>query len=159
MGSMETALTTSTIQAPVYQSIGLEEFGRLLRKFGYVVAPHQEDEREGYRILVEPRFTALLRSPLQHRPGEFRDIFLYAYADLSVAISAAALQALRKKSTLAHLDLGRHGRLAATHAVFLAGGVTEYYLRNQLWYWKNDLQLMVDEVKKQITRHAGLTLH
>jgi hypothetical protein len=159
MDAMETALTTSTVEAPVYQSIGHEEFGRLLRKFGYAIAPPLDEGRQGYRTLAEPRFTALLRAPLQQRAGEFGEIFIYAYTDLSIAVSAAVIQALRRRMTYAHLDMNVRGRLAATHFIALTGGVTESHLRTQLWYWKTDLDRVIEEVKRQVAAHSGSWLH
>ncbi|MEX0733233.1 MAG: hypothetical protein WD944_11345 [Steroidobacteraceae bacterium] len=54
------------------------------------------------------------------------------FVDLPAAISAAVIQASRWKTMYAHVDMNRHGRLAATHTLVVCGGITEYYLRDQL---------------------------
>lgn len=160
MAGMEEPIpSTGPINAPVYPSIGYEELGRLLQKFGYDALPSQDNDRLGYRTLTEPRFTAWLQTPFPPRPGEYAAVFLHAYSDLPPAISAAVLQATRFKMSVAHLDMNKHGRLVVAHTLILCGGITEFYLRDELWRWMQDLKHIHDEIRKQSRLAAGYTLH
>lgn len=160
MTGMEASIpSTGPINAPVYPSISHEELGRLLQKYGYDAEPVHEEGRIGYRTLTQPRFTAWLQTPFNLRPGEFASVFLFACVNQPAAISVAVIQALRWKTIYAHVDMNRQGRLAATHTLVVSGGITEYYLRNQLWHWKRDLELLRDEVRKQGRLPAGSTVH
>ena len=60
---------------------------------------------------------------------------------------------------VAHMDINRHGRLVVAHTLILGGGITEYYFRDQLWYWMRDLERIRDEIRKQSRLAAGSTLH
>jgi hypothetical protein len=155
----ETIPSTGPINAPVYPSIGHEELGRLFQKFGYDAEALPDGKDKGYRTLSEPRFTAWMQTPFTPRPGEYAAVFLHTYWDLPSAISAAVLQATRFKMSVAHLDRNKHGRLVVAHTLILCGGITEFYLRDQLWRWMRDLQQVRDEVKKQSRLAAGWTLH
>ena len=50
---------------------------------------------------------------------------------------------------VAHVTTNRRGRLVASHTLVVCGGITEYYLRDQLWYWTQDLARIRAEVSKQ----------
>jgi hypothetical protein len=52
----------------------------------------------------------------------------------------------------------RPGEFAAVF-LFVCGGITEYYLRNQLWHWMRDLKRLRVEVRKQTRLLAGSTVH
>ena len=51
------------------------------------------------------------------------------------------------------------GALVATHTLVVSGGITEYYLRDQLWHWTRDLEKVRDEARKQLGRVFGRTVH
>ncbi|MFZ2508418.1 MAG: hypothetical protein WAW79_08115 [Steroidobacteraceae bacterium] len=51
------------------------------------------------------------------------------------------------------------GRLLMAHTLVISGGITEYYLRDQLWYWVRDLERIRDEIRKQLRRVLGQTVH
>ena len=158
-GMEEPIPSTGPINAPVYPSITHEELGRLLQKFGYDAEALTHSRDQGYRTLTEPQFTAWLQTPFRPRPGEYAGVFLHAHANLSPEISAAVLQVVRFKTMVAHLDVNKHGRLVAAHTLVIGGGITEYYFRDQLWYWMRDLERIRDEIRKQSRLAAGSTLH
>jgi hypothetical protein len=155
----EVVPTSGPITTLVYPSISHAEFGRLLQKYVYDAEPVTENERIGYRTLSQPRFTAWMQTPFQPRPGEFAAIFLCDRLHLTPGLAANVVQALRGKLMYAQLDVNRHGCLAASHVLVVGGGITEYYLRNQLWHWKSDLTTMRDEIRKQARRILGQTVH
>ena len=150
---------TGPVTTLVYPSIGHAEFGRLLQKYGYDAEPVNEDDRIGYRTLSQPRFTAWMQTPFNQRPGEFAAIFLFERISLTVALSSDVIQALRGKLMYAQLDVNRQGRLFVSHTLVVGGGITEYYLRNQLWHWKSDLTQVRNEIRKQGRRVLGQTVH
>jgi hypothetical protein len=157
---MEEALPSSgPIQAAVYPSISYDEFGRLLRKFGFPAEPVAENDRFGYRTLAEPRFTAWMQTPFKGRPDEFAAVFLHGFLDLPPAVALASVQALNWKLMVAHVAASGFGRLAVAHTLIVYGGITELHLRDQLWHWSRDLHRVRDEVRKQARRAAGATLH
>jgi hypothetical protein len=152
-------LATGPIQTLVYPAIGHAEFGRLLQKFGYDAEAIKEKGRVGYRTLGVPRFTAWMQTPFPARPGEFAAIFLWARVRLPTRILADVLQAVRWKTMYAHLNVDRDGALVATHTLVVSGGITEYYLRNQLWHWVRDLAKIADEARRQLGLADGRTVH
>jgi hypothetical protein len=157
---METQnLLSGPVQTLVYPSIGHAELGRLLQKYGYDAEAIEEDARSGYRTLSQPRFTAWLQTPFPGRPGEFAAIFLWATFRLPATVSAEVIQAMRCNTMYAHVDMKSNGPLAATHVIVVSGGITEYYLRNQLWHWVRDLERTCNEVRKQLRLVLGQTLH
>ncbi len=143
----------------VYPSISSGELGRLLLDNGYDAVPLPGTPPIGYRVLTQPRFRALLQTPFDRRPGDFGAIFLSAYTSLPAALSESVAQAVRSKTMFAHVLVNALGHLTASHTVVVVGGVTKYYLRDQLWYWKNDLEKICDEVRRQARAQAGATLH
>lgn len=147
------------IRTLVYPSIGHVELGRLLQKYGYDAEAIEEDGRRGYRTLSQPRFTAWLQTPFAGRAGEFAAIFLWAAFDLPAAVSAEIIQAMRWKTMYAHVDMNADGRLLTTHTLVISGGITEYYLRNQLWHWVRDLELIRNEARMQLRLVLGQTVH
>lgn len=157
---MEEALPTSgPIQAAVYPSISYDEFGRLLRKYGFPAEPLVDAGRFGYRTLTEPRFTAWMQTPFKGRPDEYAAVFLHGFIDLRPAVALASVHALNWKLMVAHVTTSGFGRLAVAHTLIVNGGITEYYLRDQLWHWSRDLRCIRDEIRKQARRAAGATLH
>jgi hypothetical protein len=152
-------LLSGPVQTLVYPSIGHAELGRLLQKHGYDAEAIGEDGRNGYRTLSQPSFTAWLQTPFPGRPGEFAAIFLSATFNLPATVSAEVVQAMRWNTMYAHVDMKLHGRLAATHTLVVSGGITEYYLRDQLWHWMRDLELIRNEVRKQLRLVPGQTVH
>jgi hypothetical protein len=157
---MEDAIpSTGPFRTLVNPSISHAEFGRLLQKFGYDAESVNEEGRIGYRTLTEPRFTAWMQTPFKGRPGEFASVFLFECVKLPVVISAAVIRALRSKTMCAHVDMDRRGGLAAMHTLVVCGGITEYFLRNQLWYWKRDLERIQNEVRKHSGLLTGSTVH
>lgn len=157
---MEDAIPDSgPINAPVHPSLGLTDLGALLRDAGFDAEPYEDDGRVGYRMLTEPRFTVLLQTPFDKRPGEYCALFLHGSVRLTPDTSAAVIHALRLKTMFAHLATNLSGRLFATHTIIIAGGVTAFYLRNQLWHWQKDLRMLQDEVRKQTRRVLGQTVH
>lgn len=160
MWGMANAIPTSgPLQTNVYPSISYEEFGRLLRKYGYAAEALIDQNRFGYRTLAEPNFSAWMQTPFRGRPDEFASVFLHGQVDLPFAVAAAAVHDINWKMMVAHVTLNRRGRLVASHTLVVCGGITEYYLRDQLWYWTKDLQRIRAEVRKQTRRAAGSTLH
>lgn len=150
---------SACIQTSVYPSIGHAELGRLLQKFGYDAEPIDEKGRSGYRTLSQPQFTAWLQTPFDGRPGEFAAIFLWTIFTQSAAITPELAQAMRWDTMLAHTKLNARGQLMVTHTLVVSGGITEHYLRNQLWHWKRDLERIGNEVRKQIGLTHGQTVH
>ncbi len=147
------------IRTLVYPSIGHVELGRLLQKHGYDAEAIEEDGRCGYRTLSQPRFTAWLQTPFSGRTGEFAGIFLWADFRLPAAVSAEIIQAMRWKTMYAHVDMNPSGRLLMAYTLVISGGITEYYLRDQLWYWVRDLERIRNEIRKQLRRVLGQTVH
>lgn len=157
---METQnLASGPVRTLVYPSIGHAELGRLLQKYGYDAEPIEEAGRSGYRTLSQPGFTAWLQTPFPERPGEFAAIFLWASFDLPAADSAEVIRAVNWKTMYAHVAFKPRGTLLATHTLVVSGGITEYYLRNQLWHWMSDLKSIREAVRKQAHSVAGQTLH
>ncbi len=152
-------LLSGPLRTLVYPSIGHAELGRLLQKYGYDAEAIEEDGRSGYRTLSQPRFTAWMQTPFTGRPGEFAAIFLWASAHLPARVSAEVIQALRWKTMCAHMDMQPGGELLSTHTLVVCGGITEHYLRNQLWYWVRDLERIRNEVRKQLRLVLGQTVH
>lgn len=150
---------TGPLMTLVYPSIGHAEFGRLLAKYGYDAEAVEEDGRIGYRTLCVPRFTAWMQTPFEPRPGEFGAIFLFERFQLTESLAAAVVQAARPRMIFAHIDMRRNGGFAATHTLVVSGGITEYYLRNQLWHWKRDLERIRLEIGVQARRVLGTTVH
>ena len=157
---MEEVLPTPRlVTAPVYASINHAELGRLLHKYGYDAERIDDDGRPAWRTLTSPRFTAFPQSPFRSQPGEFESVFLYAYVFGTPAISAAVIRNLQWKTVFAHLIMHKSGHVAATHSIQLTGGVSERFVREQLWTWMRDLERVLDEVRKQHRKAAGSTLH
>jgi hypothetical protein len=157
---MEEVLSTPRlVTAQVYASIDHAELGRLLEKYGYDAERFDDDGRPAWRTLTAPRFTALPQSPLRSQPGEFESVFLYAYVFGTPAISAAVVRNLQWKTIFAHLIVHKSGHIAATHSIQLTGGVSERFVREQLWTWLRDLERVRDEIRKQLRKAAGSTLH
>jgi hypothetical protein len=151
--------TSGPVTTTVYPSISYDEFGRLLRKFGFAAKALVDRGRFGYRSLAEPCFGAWMQTPFRGRPDEFASIFLHGHVHLPHAVAAASVHELNWKMMVAHVTTNRRGRLVASHTLVVCGGITEYYLRDQLWYWVKDLELIRAEVRKQTRRAAGSTLH
>jgi hypothetical protein len=147
------------IRTLVYPSISHVEFGRLLQKHGYEAEAIEEDGRCGYRTLSQPRFTAWLQTPFIGRADEFAAIFLWVAITVPAAVSAEVIQTMRWKTMYAHLTMSPDSRLMATHTLVISGGITEYYLRDQLWYWVRDLERIRDETRKQLQLVLGHTVH
>ena len=152
-------LLSGPIQTLVYPSIGHAELGRLLQKHGYDAEAIEEDGRSGYRTLSQPGFTAWLQTPFPGRPGEFAAIFLWATFKLPTTVSTEVIQALHWNAMYAHMDMKPGGRLVSTYTLAVSGGITEYYLRNQLWFWIRDLECIRNEVRKQLRLALGQTVH
>jgi hypothetical protein len=155
----EVKLAAGSVRTLVYPSIGHAELGRLLRKHGYDAEAIEEDGRRGYRTLSQPRFTAWLQTPFPGRPGEFAAVFLWAALILPASVSAEVIQAMRLKTMHAHLHMNPHGRLLATYTLVVSGGITEYYLRNQLWHWMRDLECIHIEMRRQLRLVLGQPVH
>jgi len=151
--------SSGPITTQVYPAISHAEFGRLLAKYGYDAEPVNEADRIGYRTLTQPTFTAWMQTPFKLRADEFAAVFLFARYSLPAALSAAVLQAMRGKAMCAHLDMRRDGGLFADHTLVVLGGITEYHLRSQLWYWKRDLQELRREIHRQCRLMLGTTVH
>jgi hypothetical protein len=157
---MSEALPTyGPVNTSVYPSISYEEFGRLLRKYGYAAEALIDQGRFSYRTLAEPHFGAWMQTPFRGRPDEFASIFLHGQVDLPPVVTAAALHDINWKLMVAHVTMNRRGRLVASHTLVVCGGITEYYLRDELWRWTKDLACIRAEVRKQSRRAAGSTLH
>jgi hypothetical protein len=160
MGGMATTLPTSgPIETSVYPSISYEEFGRLLRKYGYAAEALIDRNRFGYRTLAEPCFRAWMQTPFRSRPDEFASVFLHGQVSLPFAVTAATLHDINWKMMVAHVAATRRGNLVASHTLVVCGGITEHYLRGQLWYWFKDLRTIHAEVRRLTRRAAGSTLH
>jgi hypothetical protein len=160
MGRMsETIPAYGPLKTDVYPSISYDEFGRLLRKYGHPAEAILDRNRFGYRTLTEPRFGAWMQTPFRRRPDEFASVFLFSQADLAPADAATIMRGINWKMMVAHVSTNGRGRLFAAHTLVVCGGITEYYLRDQLWYWTKDLELIRAEVRKQTRRAAGSTLH
>jgi hypothetical protein len=160
MGGMAATIPTSgPIETAVYPSISYDEFGRLLRKYGYAAESLIDRNRFGYRTLAQPYFAAWMQTPFRGRPDEFASVFLHSQVDLPPVAAAAAVHELNWKMMVAHVTTNRRGRLVASHTIIVCGGITEYYLRDQLWYWTKDLARIRAEVCRQTRRAAGSTLH
>ena len=155
----EQNLVSGPVRTLVYPSIGHAELGRLLQKHGYDAEAIVEEGRSGYRTLSEPRFTAWMQTPFPGRPGEFAAIYLWAGFKTPASVSAEVIQAMRWKTMYAHLAMNRHGQLVMTYTLVVFGGITEYYLLNQLWYWASDLKDIRSEVSKQSRLVLGQTVH
>ncbi len=155
----ELNLAAGPVRTLVYPSIGHAELGRLLQKDGYDAEAIENDGHSGYRTLSQPRFTAWLQTPFPGRPGEFAAIFLWAALVLPASVSAEVIQAMRWKTMYAHLHMNPQGRLLATHTLVVSGGITEYYLRNQLWHWTRDLECIRIEIRRQLRLVLGQTVH
>lgn len=155
----ETLPTYGPVNTNVYPSISYEEFGRLFRKYGYAAEALIDQGRFGYRTLTDPHFGAWMQTPFRGRPDEYASIFLHGQVDLPPVVAAAALHDINWKLMVAHVTMNRRGRLVASHTLVVCGGITEYYLRDQLWHWTKDLALIRAEVRKQTRRAAGSTLH
>jgi hypothetical protein len=147
------------IQTDVYPSISYEEFGRLLRKYGYAAEALVDQNRFGYRTLAMPYFGAWMQSPFRRRPDEFASVFLFHHVDAAPGDATAIMRVINWKMMVAHVSANGRGRLYAAHTLVVTGGITEYYLRDQLWYWVKDLGRIRAEVRKQARRAAGSTLH
>jgi hypothetical protein len=155
----EQDLASGPVRTLVYPSLGHAELGRLLQKYGYEAEAIEEDGRSGYRTLSEPRFTAWLQTPFPRRPGEFAAIFLWATLNLPASVSAEVIRALRWRTMCAHVNMKPRGQLVSTYTLVVYGGVTEYYLRDQIWYWMRDLERIRNEVRKQLRLVLGQTVH
>ena len=155
----EVVPSTGPVTTLVYPSISHAEFGRLLQKYGYDAEPVTEEDRIGYRTLSQPRFTAWMQTPFKPRPGEFGGVFLFECYALPAGLTAAVIQALHGRLMYAHAEPKRNGSLAVAFTLVISGGITEYYLRDQLWHWKNDLTKVRDEIRKQGRRTLGMTVH
>ena len=158
---MEDALPTSgPIQTAVYPAISYDEFGRLLRKFGYPAQPAIDRGRFGYHTLAEPRFSAWMQTPFRRgRHDEFASVFLFGYVALAAVIAPAALLALQWRLMFAHVALKPPNRVVATHNIIVHGGVTEHHIREQLGYWVDDLKRIRALAHAQAWRAAGLQVH
>lgn len=106
----ETLPATGPINAPVHPSLGHADLGALLRDAGFDAESFEDDGRLGYKTLTEPRFSVLLQTPFDKRPGEYAALFLYGRMQLSPHIAFEVIQALRCKTMFAHLDMNRRGR-------------------------------------------------
>ena len=155
----ETIPSYGPIQTNVYPSISYDEFGRLLRKYGYAAEALIDRNRFGYRTLATPCFGAWMQSPFRRRADEFASVFLFHHVDVSPADAAAIMRGINWKMMVAHVSANGRGRLYAAHTLIVCGGITEFYLRDQLWYWAKDLERIRAEVRKQTRRAAGSTLH
>jgi hypothetical protein len=156
----ETLPTSGPIQAAVYPALSYDEFGRLLRKFGYPAQPALDQGRFGFRTLTEPRFSAWMQTPFRHgRHDEFASVFLFGHVTVPTLIAPAALRALQWELMFAHLTLKHASRLVATHTLVVHGGVTEHYIREQLGYWVGDLERIRIEVRSQTRRAMGSQRH
>ena len=158
---MEDALPTSgPIQAAVYPAISYDEFGRLLRKFGYPAQPAVDQGRFGYRTLNEPRFSAWMQTPFRHgRHDEFASVFLFGHVALATVMAPAALLALQWRLMFAHVALKPPNRIVVTHNIIVHGGVTEHHIREQLGYWVDDLTRIRNLARAQAWRDAGSQVH
>ena len=120
---MATTLPTSgPIETSVYPSISYEEFGRLLRKYGYAAEALIDRNRFGYRTLTQPYFGAWMQTPFRGRPDEFASVFLHSHVDLPPVTAAAAVHELNWKMMVAHVTTNRRGRLVASHTIVVCGG-------------------------------------
>jgi hypothetical protein len=151
--------TPRLVTAQVYASINHAELGRLLQKYGYDAGRIDDDGGPAWRTLTAPRFTAFPQSPVRSQPGEFESVFLYAYVFGTPAISATVIRNLQWRTVVARLIVHKSGHVAATHSIQLTGGVSERFVREQLWTWMRDLERVRDEVRKQLRKAAGSTLH
>ena len=158
---MEDALPTSgPIQATVYPAISHDEFGRLLRKFGYPAQPAVDQGRFGYRTLNEPRFSAWMQTPFRHgRHDEFASVFLFGHVALATVMAPAALLALQWRLMFAHVALKPPNRIVVTHNIIVRGGVTEHHIRDQLGYWVDDLTRIRNLARAQAWRDVGSQVH
>jgi hypothetical protein len=152
--------TSGPIEAPVYPAISYEEFGRLLRKFGYPARAAVDQGRFGYRTLTEPHFGAWMQTPFRRsRHDEYASVFLFAHMTMPTVAAPAILRNLHWQLMFAHVAPRGPHRLVATHTLIVHGGVTEHHIREQLGYWVGDLERIRDEVRAQTRRAAGSTLH
>jgi hypothetical protein len=152
--------TSGPVEAPVYPAISYDEFGRLLRKFGYPARAAVDQGRFGYRTLTEPHFGAWMQTPFRRsRHDEYASVFLFAHMTLPTVAAPTILRALQGQLMFAHVALRRPHRLVAMHTLIVHGGVTEHHIREQLGYWVGDLERIRDEVRAQTRRVAGSTLH
>jgi hypothetical protein len=152
--------TSGPIEAPVYPAISYEEFGRLLRKFGFPARAMLDQDRFGYRTLAEPRFGAWMQTPFRFgRHDEYASVFLFAHMTMPTVAAPAILRNLHWQLMFAHVAPRGPHRLVATHTLIVHGGVTEQHIREQLGYWVGDLERIRDEVRAQTRRAAGSTLH
>jgi hypothetical protein len=159
VGMAPTLPTSGPIETSVYPSISYEEFGRLLRKYGYAAEALVDRNRFGYRTLAEPCFRAWMQTPFRGRPDEFASVILHGRVRLPFEVTAATLHDIDWKMMVAHVAATRRGNLVASHTLVVCGGITEHYLRGQLWYWFKDLRTIHAEVRKLTRRAAGSTLH
>src|SRR5688572_22172328 len=126
MGGMATTLPTSgPIETSVYPSISYEEFGRLLRKYGYAAEALIDRNRLGYRTLAEPCFRAWMQTPFRGRPDEFASVFLHGRVRLPFEVTAATLHDINWKMMVAHVAANGRGNLVASHTLVVCGGITE----------------------------------
>lgn len=147
------------ILAPVYPSIGFDELGRLLREAGYDIEAIAQDPRPTYRMLTQPGFTIELTTPFSPRPGEYGAIHLWTRMPLPSRILADVLREMRWRCTFAHLLIDQRGNLVMWRQVVVFGGITAYYLRDQFWYWRKDLERVCQEVRKFLALSRGWRLH
>jgi hypothetical protein len=147
------------ILAPVYPSIGFEDLGNLLRKNGYEIEPIARKPWPGYRTLTEPRFTIELTSPFSKRPGEYGLIHMWTRIHLPPPVLADVIQRMQTRSTFAHLLVDHRGNLVVTYQVVVIGGVTAHYLRDQVWYWRKNLERVHETVRAALAAASGQILH
>lgn len=151
--------SSGPVSSLVYPAISHDEFGRLLRKYGYDAEVIVEHGRIGYRTLTVPRFSAWMQTPFRGRPDEFAAIFLFERYFLTPPLSAEVVRALGGALTCAHAYSRHQGGFMVDHTLIVCGGITEYYLRDELWRWQRDLERVRKEIGRHCRQALGTTVH
>ncbi len=137
-----------TRPARVFESLTFDDFGRLLRTCGFAIEPIDEDSREAYRTTGQPRFVAALKCESDEHAGHFSGITLSIFARLAPAVSMAVEQELKGNLSFAQVFIDGDGDLCMRQNVFVAGGVTESYLRHMLGFWRTAMTSASEVIEK-----------
>ena len=146
-----------TQTAQVFESLTFDDFGRLLKSWGFAMETIDDNNRRSYRSTAGFPFVATLQNENDDRPGEFDGFTLSTFATLPPGVIGPVEEELRRELPFAQASIDDDGDLVVSQLVYLGGGVTDAHLRHLMDFWRAAQQLahtVIQKHREEVDTHV-----
>ena len=140
-----------TQTAQVFAALNFDDFGRLLKSWGFAVETVDDDNRQTYRATAGFPFVATLQNESDEHPGEFDGFTVTMFASLPPGVLIPVEEELRRALPFAHVSIDDDGDLLVNQLNYIGGGVTEAHLRQAHVLWRSSQDIVHAIIQKHHT--------